>query len=32
MTTAFELDIQKEKYEYTNLIVTGRMGIWQVIQ
>ena len=26
MKTTFELDIQKEKYEYTSLIVTGRMG------
>lgn len=26
MKTIFELDIQKEKYEYTSLIVTGRMG------
>ncbi|MGN4668565.1 BppU family phage baseplate upper protein [Bacillus cereus group sp. MYBK234-1] len=26
MKTTFVLDIQKEKYEYTSLIVTGRMG------
>ncbi|EOO29045.1 hypothetical protein IIU_05727 [Bacillus cereus VD133] len=26
MKTTFELDIQKGKYEYTSLIVTGRMG------
>ncbi|MBJ8026109.1 BppU family phage baseplate upper protein, partial [Bacillus cereus] len=26
MTTTFELDIQKEKYEYTSFIVTGRRG------
>ncbi|MGU3439926.1 BppU family phage baseplate upper protein [Bacillus cereus] len=26
MKTTFILDIQKEKYEYTSLIVTGRMG------
>ncbi|PEA86634.1 BppU family phage baseplate upper protein, partial [Bacillus thuringiensis] len=26
MKTTFVLDIQKDKYEYTSLIVTGRMG------
>ena len=26
MNATFELDIQKEKYEYTSLMVTGRMG------